>query len=108
MDRTQLNKQELDLFYCRRLPARLTLDQAAVMLGIHSDGMDYLVEIGLLEPLGGAPRGVQRLFAAVYIEQLAQDPKWLTKATVKIRLFNQQRNLARKKPSELMLETSRI
>jgi len=99
MDRTQLNKQELDLFYCRRLPARLTLDQAAVMLGIHSDGMDYL---------GGAPRGVQRLFAAVYIEQLAQDPKWLTKATVKIRLFNQQRNLARKKPSELMLETSRI
>lgn len=93
---------ELDLFNCRRLPARLTLDQAAAVLGIHPDGMDYLVEIGLLDPLGGAPRGVQRLFAAVYIEQLARDVKWLAKATVKIRQFNQQRNLARKKPAEHM------
>jgi len=88
------------MFHYRRLPARLTLDQTAVILGIHPDGIDHLVDIGLLDALGGAPRGAQRLFAAVYIEQLGRDIKWLAKATVKIRQFNQQRNLARKKPNE--------
>lgn len=89
-----MNEQEL--FHCRRLPARLTLDQAAAMLGIHPDGIDHLVDIGLIEALGGAPRGVQRMFAAVYIEQLGRDVKWLAKATTKIRQFHQQRNIARK------------
>ena len=85
-----------ELFQSRRLPARLTVDQAALLLGIHVDGIDHLVEIGLLEALGGAPRGVQRLFAAVYIETLGRDLKWLAKATLKIRQNIQQRNLASK------------
>jgi hypothetical protein len=103
-----------ELLNCRRLPARLTLDQAALLLGIHPDGMDYLVEIGLIEPLGGFPRGVQRLFAAVYIEHLGKDVKWLAKATAKIRQFNQQRNIARKnyakpklKPTEVLVQSQR-
>ena len=86
-----------DLFQCRRLPARLSVEQAAAILGFHPDGILYLVDIGLIEALGGAPGGVQRLFAAVYIEELGRDIKWLAKATVKIRQFHQTRNSARKK-----------
>jgi hypothetical protein len=95
---------EQDLFYCRRLPARLTVNQVAVMLGFHSDGIDHLVDIGLIDVLGGAPRGVQRMFAVVYIEQLGRDVKWLAKATTKIRQFHQQRNVTRKKTNERMPE----
>src|ERR1019366_1066244 len=91
-----MNDQELNLFHCRRLPARLTVDQAAVLLGIHADGIDHLVEIEMLDALGGAPRGVQRLFAASYIESLGRDLKWLAKATLRIRQNVQQRNLANK------------
>ena len=59
------NMNGLDLFNSRRLPARLTVEQASAMLGFHPDGILYLVEIGLIDALGGAPCGVQRLFAAV-------------------------------------------
>jgi hypothetical protein len=34
-----MNEQEL--FHCRRLPARLTVDQAAMMLGFHPDALAY-------------------------------------------------------------------
>jgi hypothetical protein len=85
-----------ELFHCRRLPARLTVSQAGTMLGIHPDGIDFLIDLGLLETLGGSPRGTQRLLAAVYVEELGRDVKWLAKATTKIRQFHQQRNLARK------------
>ena len=85
-----------DLFQCLRLPARLTEVESGKLLGIHPDGIDHLVDIGLLDALGGAPRGVQRMFAAVYIEALGRDLKWLAKATIKIRQYNQQRNVDRK------------
>ena len=85
-----------ELFHCLRLPARLTEDECGKLLGIHPDGIEYLVDIGMLDALGGAPRGVQRMFAAVYIEALGRDLKWLAKATVKIRQNNQQRNADRK------------
>ena len=90
---------EPTLLNFRRLPARLTVEQVAVLLGFHPDGIDHLVDIGLLEMLGGSSRGVQRLFATVYVEQLGQDVKWLAKATIKIRQFHQQRNIARKAKS---------
>jgi len=85
-----------DLFRYQRLPARLTVNQTALMLGFHPDAIDFLVDIGLIDALGGAPRGVQRMFASVYVEQLGQDIKWLGKATLKLRQFHQQRNLERK------------
>ena len=74
------------------------------MLGFHPDAIDYLVDIGLLEALGGSPRGAQRLLAAVYVEALGRDVKWLAKATTKIRQYHQQRNLARKKKTEDQIE----
>jgi hypothetical protein len=97
--RRRIEIRDQQLFDCRRLPARLSVEQAAAILGFPPDGILYLVEIGLIEALGGAPCGVQRLFAAVYIEQLGRDVKWLAKATVKIRTFHQQRNFARKENS---------
>ena len=62
-----------ELFHCRRLPARLTVSQAGTMLGIHPDGIDFLIDLGLLETLGGSPRGTQRLLAAVYVEELGRE-----------------------------------
>jgi len=71
-------------------------DIEAYSFARNPDGIDHLVDIGLMEVLGGATRGVQRMFARVYIEQLGLNVKWLAKATVKIRQFHQQRNIARK------------
>jgi hypothetical protein len=91
-----LSQDQTNFLQLRRLPARLTVDQTAVLLGFHADGIDCLVDIGLMETLGGVSPGVQRMFARVYIEQLGINVKWLAKATVKIRQFHQQRNIARK------------
>ena len=93
-----------ELLHCRRLPARLTIYEAALVLGFHPDGIDYLVEIGLIDELGGAPKGAQRVFATVYVEELGRDVRWLAKATTKIRQFHQQRNIARKKKAESLPE----
>ena len=84
----------------RRQPACLIKEEAAVLLGLHPDAVDFLADIGHLEALGGTPRGVRRMFASVYIEELTRDIKWLAKATIKIRQLHQQRNSARRSQQE--------
>ena len=84
--------EETNLFFARRLPARLTIEEAGRLLGFHPDALDYLVEIGLLEVLGGASVGCQKMFAAAYIESRCADLKWLSKATLKVRHQIQRKN----------------
>jgi len=39
-----------------RLPARLTVEEAAVLLGFHPDAISVLVKAKMLEPLAGYDR----------------------------------------------------
>lgn len=84
--------EETNLFFARRLPARLTIEEAGKLLGFHPDSLDYLVEIGLLEVLGGASVGCQKMFAANYVLERCGDLKWLSKATLKVRQHIQNKN----------------
>ena len=65
------------------LPARLNVEQAAVVLGFQPHDIPILVASGLLSPLGRRDRGknTTKYFAWVDIDQRRTDAKWLSKAT---------------------------
>lgn len=63
------------------LPARLTVAQAARILGFPADTIPILIESNLLEPLGSPVQNAQKYFSNVYIRALAADGEWLDKAT---------------------------
>jgi hypothetical protein len=78
------------------LPARITADQTGRLLGFHVDSIDYLVNIRVLDVLGGSSPGTQRMFASAYVLELCGDIEWLAKATRKVRQHHCKRNAARK------------
>ena len=65
----------------RRLPARLNAEQTAQVLGFQPHDVPALVRSGLLKPLGGGPLNCVKYFAAVEIEELSRNKKWLERAT---------------------------
>lgn len=87
---------DLDPFNARRLPARIHIEQVAKLLGFHEDSVDYLVEIRMLNILGGYSRGTQRMFASAYILELCNNLEWLDKATKKVRQFHARKNAVNK------------
>ena len=89
----------------RRLPARLSIEQAGQLLRFHADSLDYLVDIGLLDVLGGTAPGTPKMFAATYILQLCADVKWLGKATQKVRQHVQKKNASQKATKRSGFET---
>jgi hypothetical protein len=60
---------------------RLDPSQVAEVLGFSTDDIPILVKNGLLEPLGKPAMNCSKYFARIEIVQLADDPKWLSKAT---------------------------
>ena len=63
----------------RRLPARLTLAQTAVRLGISEHDMACLIKTRLLLPLGNPESNAPKFFAARQVEEMAHDPVRLDK-----------------------------
>ena len=64
-----------------RLPARLNKEQAAAVLGFAPHDLQVLIRAKKLKPLGsGAPNRV-KYFAAVEIEKLRHDERWLDEAS---------------------------
>src|SRR5512137_1206303 len=76
-----MNDQDLFVFRCQRLPARLTVTQTALLLGFLSIEVPVLVRAGLLKYLGRPAPNAHKYFSAVEIESLARDRDWLDKAT---------------------------
>jgi hypothetical protein len=84
------------ILHVLRLPARLNAEEAAVLLGFHEEAIGILVKAKMLEPLGGHAPGAQRMFAAVEIQRLHNDVKWLSKATRLLREHFQLKNRRQK------------
>lgn len=75
-----------------RLPGRLSAAEAAILLGMTEAEISVLVREGKLKALG-SPRGkAAKLFSASEIEQLRDDPKWLSLATKIIQATWRTRN----------------
>jgi len=81
-----------ELWTLRRLPARLNAEEAGALLGFTADGICWLGVKKLLPTIGSPALGGQFWFAAVEIESLCADVKWLAKATKSVRDYNKARN----------------
>jgi len=79
-----LNSRLNEWLNTRRLPARLTVAQTAVLLGIQPHDVPVLVAARLLTPLGRPAANAPKFFAAFEIEQASRDRSWLDKASKQI------------------------
>jgi len=75
-----ISQDKKDLLNLRRLPARLTAEEAALVLGCRAYDVPVLEHLGLLKPLAPSEKNHVRHYAAVEVEALARDPKSLSKA----------------------------
>lgn len=79
-----------------QVPARLTAEQAAWMLGCQLHDMPVLISSRLLKPLGNPAPNSIKFFAASDVLELAKDRAWLVKVTATINRHWHRQN-ARKK-----------
>ncbi|MDB6125131.1 MAG: hypothetical protein JWQ71_4124 [Pedosphaera sp.] len=86
----------VDFLNLKRLPARLTTPQTAMLLGFPEHDIPVIVRANLLKPLGNPVPNATKYFAASEIEGVAKDRVWLTKATKAIYGHWAQQNLTRK------------
>ena len=69
-----ISQDKKDLLNLRRLPARLTAEEAALVLGCRAYDVPALEQLGLLKPLAPSEKNHVRHYAAVEVEALACDP----------------------------------
>lgn len=62
-------------------PARVTVTEAAWILGFSQHDIPILIAAGLLKPLGHPPANGTKFFASLTLEELRRDLKWLGKAS---------------------------
>jgi len=96
---TRLNGEEaFRLLMTRRLPGRLTVAEAAVVLGFEDHDLPVLVARGLIKPLGKPVQNASKYFSAESILQLSRDPDWLDRATATLAKHWRSKNERRSKP----------
>jgi len=78
---TESRSSITNAFRCQRLPARLTVEQTALLLGFLTIDIPVLVRAGLLKCLGRPAPDAHKCFSAVEIVSPARDGDWLDKAT---------------------------
>ena len=62
-------------------PARLTVEEAAWLLGCQPHDVPVLVSSRLLKPLGNPPQNGIKYFSTREVMELVQDRSWLAKMT---------------------------
>jgi hypothetical protein len=72
---------EVDLFNCRRLPARLTIEQVALLLGFQVYEILILVRQGKIKCVNHQSRNSRKYFHGQYILKLAEDGDFVEKAS---------------------------
>lgn len=80
------------LFTCRHLPARLTTDQTATLLGVRTHDIPVLVAAKILRPLGSPAPNAPKYFAAVAVEEMMGSPEAMEKITKVLARHWQKKN----------------
>lgn len=95
-----MNAQQEQLLNLKRLPARLRVEDAALLLGFSVLEIPILVAHGLIKPLGHPPITGVKYYSALALEELRKDEKWLARASDCIVEYwhdvNQNRRTARR------------
>ena len=100
-----INDERKAFLNLRTRPARFSREQTAAYLGFEPDQITILVQKGLLKPLGRPALNAEKLFAKVDLEQFGNDREWLSKATLVVSLYWQNKN-ARKSKNQSSQVTS--
>ena len=87
-----MNSEQLQLLNLAVLPARLSAEQAAHLLGFQAHELTVLLAAKLLRPLGRPAANSTKFFATVELEELRHDLKWLAKATDAVQSRWRQKN----------------
>ncbi|MGZ5518837.1 MAG: hypothetical protein ACXWJX_14170 [Limisphaerales bacterium] len=95
-DRTILNLS--------RLPARLTGDQAAELLGFTATEIPILMRAKLLKPLGDPAQNGHKFFCAYEIEALSKQRDWLSTASKTVTKFRRAKNRTSQEPLKCAIE----
>ncbi len=75
-------KQEVKEFLSLLLrPARVTMQQAAWLLGFGEKDIPILIARGLLRPLGHPAHNGQKFFLTATLDDLRRDEKWFIRAS---------------------------
>ena len=77
-------------------PARLTVEQAAWVVGCQSHDIAILVTSRLLKPLGNPPLNGIKFFATSDVLELVKDRSWLAKMTNTVNQHWQKKNAYQK------------
>lgn len=88
-----------DVLGLRRLPSRLGVADAAILLNVGEHDIPVLVRAGLLQPLGHPPPNAVKYFATVELMDLAGDRKWLARMCDAIYQYWAKKNAGVKKSS---------
>ena len=96
-----MDQEKYQFMTLRRVPGRLTMQEASWHLGFSMSDMTILVGTGLLKPLGKPAPNAIRFFARPELDQLTNDVKWLDRACAALGRHWRVRNerLTRKKPN---------
>lgn len=87
-----MNPERKDFLELRVIPGRLTLQEAAWLLGFQDHDIPILVRAKLLRPLGKpAPNG-QKFFARKDLIELVNDSGWLDRASQTLIRYHRERN----------------
>ena len=91
-----MNQEKKDFLSLVIPPARLGINEAAWLLGFNEHDIPVLVSGGLLKPLGRPTTTGSKYFAAVELQNLRTDPRWLAKASDAIVNHWRSKNSGRK------------
>lgn len=94
-----------DIWNLKRLPARLNRMEAGALLGFTEEDIGCLVDLKLLRPLGELKHGCPVWFAAVELDGLYRDPKWLARATKAVREHIKAKNDRQKQNGRMQKST---
>lgn len=96
-------KTDLDLFNCRRLPARITIDQVASLLGFQVYEVLILIRQGKIKSINHDSPNSRKYFHGQYILRLSEDYDFIEKASKLVAKEVRENNRKREKPESAPL-----
>ena len=103
-----MDQEQSQFMMLRRLPARLTAQQAAWVLGFQVQQIPILVSVKLLHPLGDPAQSAQKILSRSEVERVASDLKWLDKSSQKVAEYWQLKNARRTRRNLKVLRSVRL
>jgi hypothetical protein len=91
-------RERIQFLNLRLLPARLSVQRAAWVLGLRPHEIQILVSYRLLKPIGTPARNAPKFFATGYIRGLAENYGWQDLSTATLQEYWKKKNRRRTTP----------